>query len=711
MRTPHPFDWILLGTVLLLSPERTSARDADPPDSLEAPDPRMEEIVVTGTRIPARLIDVPYAMERVTMAEQPFGRKVGVDDVLDEVPGLFLQSRYGNHDVRISIRGYGSRSNTGIRGVRILLDGIPESEPDGQTRIEAIDFQAVGTIEIVKGNASSVYTNAPGGVINFISDVGFPKSSFVSFNQFGSFDLRQNGFKSGIRTDRYGLLTTYSYHHAEGYREHSDDYWHIANTALEINPHDTATLRIYGYLADGRIRLPGSLTREQFAADPLQANERDVARDTKRISRKGRLGLRYGSEVGEDEVEVTAYATMKYFERTAATYRVINRDGLGASARYVHRREWLGRRNELSGAVDWFYQYGPIQAYENINGRKSDILLGLTDEKIGNTGFYVASSFDLVPDRLSLLLTARYDHVFFEAKNQILEVQNATRTFDDFTPKAALNLKLTPRIAVYTSYGTGFDTPAGNELDNFPTSSDPNALLNPDLQPQKSRNFELGVRGSVARLSSAILKRCSFGASFFALRVEDEIVPFDVFGDAFFRNSAATDRHGLEVGLDATVVEGLQFRGAYTFSDFTYDEYAAGTVGIDSLGNIVIAGDDFSGNEVPSVPKHNLSLSLAYEREIARRVTGFAKVHYSATGGMYPDDANTERTDGYQIVDPTVGMDAAIGPLSLQVSAGVNNLFDETYVGFVNINSATREFYEAGEPRSGYVALNLGGRF
>jgi iron complex outermembrane receptor protein len=533
----------------------------------------------------------------------------------------------------------------------------------------------------------------------------------VSFNQFGSHDLRQNGFKAGVRTEDYGLLTTYSYHNAQGYRAHSDDYWHIANTAVEVNRSRKSTLRLYGYLVDGRLRLPGSLTRAQFDEDPLQANPRDVARDTKRITKKGRLGVRFTSEIGDDELELTSYGTTKYFERTAGTYRLFNRDGFGASARYVHRREILGRKNELSGAVDWFYQYGPIQAYENLNGRKGDILLSLIDERIGNTGFYVANSIDLLPRRLSLLLTGRYDHVAFETRNQLLAVQNGRRSFEDFTPKAALNLKLTPEIAVYTSYGAGFDTPAGNELDNFPTSSNPNLVINPDLDPQHSRNFELGVKGSVARNAAAAFRRLTFGAAFFAIRVEDEIVPFDVFGDVFYRNAAVTNRKGLELGLDAEIVEGLRFKGAYTLSDFSYDEYSAGTVVIDSLGNFVLATDDFSGNTVPSVPKNNLSVSLAYEHGLSERVTGFAKVRWSATSGMYVDDANSARTDRYELLDPLAGVDVVLGSMNLRLSGGVNNALDQTYVGFVNINSTSGEFYEAGEPRNWFAGADLGRRF
>jgi len=706
---------IIAIALLTLAADSASAQTAPAPPPPPAPADsivQVDAIVITGTRTKKKIIDVPYAMERVEMADHKYDRKVTIDDVLSDIPGLFLQSRYGNHDVRISMRGFGSRSNTGIRGVRILLDGIPESEPDGQTRIEAIDFQSLGSIEVVKGNASSLYTNAPGGVINFISDVSFPRSHAVTFNQFGSFGLRQNGFKTGLRTERYGFLTTYSYHNAEGYRAHSQDYWHILNSALEINAKQNATLRIYLYVADGLIKLPGSLTKEEFDADPRQAYARDAARDTKRITRKGRLGLRYETLLGaDDEFELTTYASIKYFERTAATYRLFNRDGLGGSARYVARGRLFDKRNEFSVGGDWFYQYGPIQEYENIAGVKSDILLGLTDERIGNTGFYVQNSLTLVPGKLDLLLTGRYDNVLFDTRNQILEVQSAKRRFEDFTPKAALNYKLTPKIALYTSFGLGFDTPAGNELDNFPTSSDPNTLVNPDLDPQHSKNFEIGVKGSVVPATASLLKGATFGATFFASNVEDEIVPFDVFGDVFFRNSAVTRRKGIELGLDAQMSHGVRARGAYTYSDFDYDEYTAATIEFNDQGNIVTSTADFSGNTVPSVPRHNLAVSVACERRLAANAVGFVKTSFTHVSGMFVDDANSDETEGYSLVDPLAGVDLALGGVDLLISGGVNNVFDEEYVGFVNINATSKNFYEAGEPRNYYGGINLGRRF
>ena len=169
---------------------------------------QMEEIMVTGTRVEQKIIDIPFSVQRIDQSAWVASRKLGINDVLPTVPGLFLQSRYGNHDVRVTIRGFGSRSNTGIRGVRILLDGIPESEPDGQTRIEAIDFTSIGRIEIVKGNSSSLYTNAPGGVINFLTDKYFLRTFVLSENEFGSFDTWKNGIKVGVNSTDTRFMVT-----------------------------------------------------------------------------------------------------------------------------------------------------------------------------------------------------------------------------------------------------------------------------------------------------------------------------------------------------------------------------------------------------------------------------------------------------------------------------------------------------------------------
>lgn len=701
---------VMLASNNIFSQEIEQADTTIQYQTLEIPEYELDDVVVTGSRVNKKIIDIPYPVVRINNSLFQYDRKVGVFDVLPSIPGMFLQSRYGNHDVRIAIRGFGSRSNSGIRGVRILLDDIPESEPDGQTRIEAIDFNSIGRIEIVKGNSSSLYTNAPGGVVNFINDVDFPRSFGVQFNQFGSFDLRRNGFKAGVRTDKYGFIATYSYQNYGGYRVHNNEYWHILNTVLEIHPGDNTSLKILGYFVDGLVKLPGSLTKEEFEEDPYQSDQRQVDRDSKRLSTKGRLGVRFNTKFGgslNNEIEITAYGTIKSFDRPSRIYRIINRNGLGLTTRYTNRTNISGLQNEFSIGADIFLQPARIETYANINGQKGDQLIQLQDEGINNTGFFVSDNFELLKDKMFVLLSGRYDYVSYNLTEETLPSRTDERTFNAFTPKIALNYKFNPHIAVYTSFGLSFDSPAKNELDPF----DPADLYNPELKAQESKNFELGIKGNIISYDAQYFRNILFEATLFNINIDNEIVPFEVLGDVFFRNAAATNRLGVELGTQLEVIEGLQFILSYTYSNFTYSSYSAKTIETDSTGNLVELEKDFSDNIVPSVPEHNIYISLAYSYPFTLNTNGFIKCSYMGVTGLWVDDANSDKTDAYNLLNSVMGFDMKFGNFNLLLSAGINNIFDLVYVGFTNTNSADKRFYEAGAPRNYFASLNLGYTF
>ncbi|RMG32759.1 MAG: TonB-dependent receptor, partial [Methanobacteriota archaeon] len=490
-----------------------------------------EEVVVTATRYEKKIIDIPYPVTFFDNVDFQYSRKVSVNDVLSSVPGVLLQSRYGNHDVRISIRGFGSQSNSGIRGVRILLDGIPESEPDGQTRIEAIDFNSVGRIEIVKGNLSSLYTNAPGGVVNFLNDIYFPRSFVVSFNDFGSFDLRRNGFKMGIRTKDYAYLLTYSYHNYKGYREHSEDFWHIVNSVLDVPLTDQSQLQLLGYYVNGLIRLPGSLTKEEFEKDPFQAPERETKLDYRRVSKKGRVGIRYHTYLDDrrnKELQLTLYGTIKQFDRPSTSYKIITRYGLGGRFHFLLKSEFFGKRNEFSIGGDMLHQTGPVEKYDNIAGSKGDILKSITNSIVANRGFFIQNSLTLWEDRLDMLFTGRYEKISVKTEDRLQAVRSDEVNFEDFTPKIGLIYKFTPSIALYGSYGQSFNVPAKNELDN-PPSFDPNdpyigKHLNHHLNPSRAQNSEIGLKMSLRRKNSTFFSRIRSEITFFNYHIKDEIV-------------------------------------------------------------------------------------------------------------------------------------------------------------------------------------------
>lgn len=700
------------GLTLLLFQQNSFSQTADSiarsADTLVS---ELDEVVITGTRISKKIIDIPYSVVRMNYLDYRYDRKVGSSDMLSGVPGLFLQSRYGNHDVRFSIRGFGSRSNSGIRGIRILLDDIPESEPDGQTRIEAIDFNSIGRIEIVKGNASSLYTNAPGGVANFINDIGFHRSSITQFNQFGSFGLYRNGFKAAVRTKNYGLLTTYSYQNYDGYREHNSEYWHILNMVLETTPSDNTSLKVLGYFVDGMIKLPGSLTKQEFDADPWQSDQRSIDRDEKRITTKGRLGIRFNASFGDTvvnhEIEFTSYGTIKYFERTYGQYRIINRYGLGASLKYINKINIRGRTNEFLVGTDILSQPARMEYYENISGMKGDQIYQLESESIDNTGFYFSDNFEILKKKLFILLTGRYDNIVYHLREETLPSRDDRKRFHAFTPKMALNYKISPWMSLYSSFGLSYDSPANNEME----SPYPAYIYNADINAQESLNFEIGIKGNRLNPEADVFRKILFEATAFHINVNNEIVPYEILGDVFFRNAAETQRMGLELGTRLEILRDLNFQFSYTFSHFIYQSYLARTIELDSLNNFIEKDEDFSGNIVPSVPKHNVYLALSYSHKIYSRLNGFAKLSYMGISGLWVDDANTDKTDGYHLLNTVLGLDLNLGDFNMMVSGGLDNILDEIYVGFTNTNSANKRFYEAGGPRSFFLSVNFGYSF
>lgn len=670
-----------------------------------------QEIIITGTRTLRKIIDIPYSVERLDKKEIERSSGIGINALFGSIPGIFTQSRYGNHDVRISIRGFGSRSNTGIRGVRILQDDIPESEPDGQTRIEAIDFNALGSIEIVKGNSSSLYTNAPGGVVNFKSDLGFNKTFLTLHNEFGSYGLRQNGLKAGIITNDMRFLLSYSYRNYDGYRAHSQEYQNITNAALQTYMSNNTTVTILLNSAIGLIKLPGSLKKSEYVLDPNMANAQDVSRDSKRFSRKGRLAVRVNSFFGKhnnNEIEFTGYGAIKDFDRVARTYRLFSRYGIGGSFRYINRSEIGSFFNEFSLGSDVYYQTGPISEYNNINGTKGDQLVAQSDETISNFGFYFQDQISVIKNKLDLLLTGRYDKVMFKSNDLLLAIKNSERTFDKFTPKFAINYKFTNMLAAYASFGLGFDTPAGNEMDNFPFSTDGGqGLLNPDLKPQTSKNFELGFKGNIFSEKRNFFNNIFLELTGYYLIIDDEIVPFVVDNTVYYRNAAKTDRKGIEFGLKTEVIKGLTFRSAYTFNDFIYDNYNALT--IDANGNQ--STKIYNGNVVPSVPKHNISVDLMYDYNFTKNVRGFVKGNYSYIDKMFVNDANTENAESYILLNSLIGVDVSYKGFSLLANIGINNITDKQYVAFININDANGRYYESGPKRNFFGTLNLGYNF
>jgi iron complex outermembrane recepter protein len=303
--------------------------------------------------------------------------------------------------------------------------------------------------------------------------------------------------------------------------------------------------------------------------------------------------------------------------------------------------------------------------------------------------------------------------VLFDIRNQLLQSQNTFRKFQDVTPKAALNYKITPSFALYGSYGYSFDSPAGNELDDYPRPYDPFysiKLINPDLNAQESLNMEVGAKGFLLSDSKEFINSLYFDLSLFNTIIKNEIVPFEVLGEYYFRNSAKTNRRGIELGLTTGFLKRFNWSLAYTYNNFNYSDYSALAISFEG-GDIISSEKDYSGNIVPSVPEHLISNELGYNFNLFSRTNMFLKLNHMYVSSMYMDDANSDRTKSYSLINSALGFEFKFNRFNILLTGNLNNITDELYVGFININSATRRFYEPGEPRSFYSTLRFNYNF
>lgn len=663
-----------------------------------------EEMVITGSRYLKKIIDVPYSIYRVERKELDYGRKISARDVLADVPGLFLQSRFGNNDIRISIRGFGTRSNSGIRGVRILQDGIPETETDGESVIDAVDFSSLGGVEVVKGNQSVLYSNATGGVINFLSDFSFQKTYFASYNQFGRFGNRQNGLKVGVKEDNYRFFMSYNYTNIDGFRDHSSQYTNLVNGIFSGLLGAKSTIDVLFNYVNGLNRLPGSLTEAQYNENGNQARDIAISQDFRRDTKKGRLGLRYRTYFGKgdnNELEITGFSGLKDLIKTDdITYQMSTRYTVGSYARWTNKSQYKNHNNDFTLGVDYQHQSGPVTEFNNIGGNRDLTISGQFEDISDNIGAYFQDQVNLLPEKMDLYFAGRYDRIEYSKSNlQFSGMRDTIRVFEHFTPKVALNYKLTPTIALYTTYGLGFDTPILTELENI---THVGSLLNPILEPSKTYNFEFGIKGNLRNTKGEFMKKMYFEATVFNYEIHDDIVPYTIDNLTYYRTATHTNRKGLELGIMTEPVDRVELSVNYVFTHFKYKDYK--TLTNTPEGTTLV---DYTDHFVPSYPQHIVNFVLNYEWYISKNLNGLLQFDCDYVAKMYVDDDNIKSTGAYFYSNPLAGLSFTYENLNILAFAGAYNLFNKKYVGYVNINDYYGRYYNTGEPRNIYGGVHI----
>jgi len=636
-------------------------------DAGEAAD---EQIIVTATRIDKPLDQVPAAVTVVGQDEIQLNRQqLALDESLARVPGVFMQARYNfARDVRVSIRGFGARANFGIRGVKIVVDGIPETLPDGQGGVDGIDLAATSQIEVLRGPSASLWGNASGGVISVTSEPP-PEEGFSEVRlSGGEYDFQKLQFKTGAQGETLGYLISLTDSEYQGYRAHSL----MENTQLtgRFNVdlgNDRSLISVLSYTDQPTSDDPGALNATDAALNPRRAWTSNVTFDAGESQEKTRLGLVYNMGLGDGQtLQARSFVVDREFETFLPTMDSANVDldssFIGAGVSYTRTGMLGSRQNSLVIGVDLEQQDDDRRRFDNLNGVRGPMDFD-QNESVESFGLFVQDDLTLT-DSLTLTAGLRLDEIEYGVTDYFLADGNdsGTVSVDDVSPMLGVSAVVTERLNVYGTYSTAFEAPTTTEF-NLPDGT--SGGFNASLEPQQARNLEVGVRGRIGGDTS-------YEVAVFDIKVEDELVQLEtpVAQRFYFVNAAQSTRQGVEFSLTSQITDLITAVVSYTYSDFEFDRF------VDDSSN-------YSGNVIPGVPENLFFGELIYHDPGGL----FAALDVVRVGDQYAENANNVVVDAYTVANLRVGYDHETGSMTISPFIGINNVFDESYPGDVRINA------------------------
>ncbi len=703
--------------LVLAWPTRSAQAQASKPVTREdSARTKLEEVTIMATRSPIPLMRAPLAVTIVGPQQLRTTRGYGLDEVLSLVPGVFAQSRSGNQDVRITIRGFGARgagdrSNAGTsRGIRVLLDGIPETEPDGRTAFDGIDLALAERIDVVRSNASALWGNAAGGMINVSTLPSFTSSQLGAEQQFGSFGLKREVLRFGVGSDGIKFSSSFVHSDFDGWRVGSNSRRSILNANLTSQSSQGTRVGVFATATNNLFYIPGPLTQAQVDADPQQANPTYFARRERRYNRVGRLGATLAHEISPNHtISGMVFVNPKFLQRSErGTFRDFTRYHTGANIQYTGTGKLTERvRSHFSAGIDDAYQDGAILFYGlTTGGERAGDLRDNKREGANNFGVFAQEQLDL-GDKVSVTLGGRYDDIHYISRSFITPELNDQRSFRRVSPKLGLLYRLGSSHTLYANFGGGVEAPAGNETDPASTfGQDLVYGINPLLDPILSTTFEVGTKHIVA--GSGFVQSLSYDIAAYQTNVKNEIVPYR--GGRFYFTAGEARRRGLEIGANVFATHGLSLETALTLSSNTYQEYRVDSVHYDPTLDGHFA--DYAGNKIVGVPGMYGSAVIGFA---PAELKGFGlKFGVTRVGEYFADDANVVSVPSYTILNATISLNRII---SVANSVGIrgflsfNNLTDTRYIGSAFLNpdvvGGVPVAFEPGLPRSMTVSLAL----
>lgn len=686
----------------------------------------MSPVVVTATRNAQSSFDLPVAIDVVEQKDIRDGQlQMTLSESLIRVPGITAQNRTNqSQDPQISSRGFGSRSSFGVRGIRVYVDGIPLTMPDGQGQPGVVDLSIIKNIEVMRGPFSALYGNSSGGVIQMFTQDAPPTPEVGATTMFGSYNTKRQVMFATGQAENVEYLLNISNFETDGYRDRSAGDKQAATAKFRINLDEDTKLTALVNWFDQKAQDPLGLTRQVAFSDPKSAGVGAVVSNTRVERSHTQVGFNLEHVLNaNNQVTLMSYAgvrdNLQYLALPAslpvnANGRAseISREFYGADIRWDNKGDIFQMPYQFSAGLT----YG--RSVDNRTDTNADFGIKRPTNVLNNANFglnrqeqNIAYNFDqylqarLTPlNNIDLHAGIRRTRVNLEVKDDFIAGTSANGDnsgnvdYEKTTPVLGAVWKVTPAFNVYANYGRGFETPSFLEA-GFATTA-PNSTPNLDLKPSQSRNYEIGAKAFLSDNTQA-------NVTLYKVMTEDEIVTSDnASGRTSFTNADKTKRTGLEFSIDSRFDNNISLFGSYALLNAKFENGYSSTRTVPMVGVVTSVVD--AGNRIPGTYRSQVYGEVAWKYQPLGFSTAFEARHNSK---VYVDDVNSDIAPSYTIFNIRAGFQQRVANWQFSEYLRVENIGDKDYIGSVRINDGNARFFEPAAGRNYLLGLSASYRF
>jgi len=644
-------------------------------DSIQIID--LENVVVKSTKINTTQKQAPLSVTLKSFSEdRNFSSQSSFSDFIKNTPGVFTTSSNNfSQDMRISIRGFGARSAFGIRGIKLIVDGIPETTPDGQSQLDNLPLGLISNIEILRGPNANLYGNSSGGVIS-INTLTNPNDKFYRTSGiFGAYQYQSIQRTRVLDWKNSNLIIHYDKRRSNGYRDQSNYKTSIMNLKY-INELDLNNKIVWqiNYTDSPYAYDPGGLKLSEVEDNRRQARKNNIDYDTYEKVKHLKTGVSWNYKKSDNSFfdSYFFYQKRDFYSKLPFNFGgiiSIDRDYYGLGTKFTRNKNLENRNNTFVMGIDHLSQSDDRKRFKNNFGLKGDTTLSQM-ENFDTTGIYLVSQTNY-NSGLLLRYGIRYDinSIGIDSNNKV--------NLDKINPSVGLSYAFNSSDNIFFSFGTSFETPTLNELSNNPDGSG----FNKDLKSNNAVNYEIGWRKSLSNIA--------FEAVAYITNSDNEILPYEIElfpGKNFYRNVGSTLRQGIELS-SAFSFRGGMFNLNYTLSKNRFKDF-------------ILDGNDLSENLIPGIPSQMLDLEVLFK--LSKKSTLI--LTNRLIGERYADNLNETLVSSYNIFNVKYSKEIL---KNSEFSLGANNLFNQDFYDNIRINAFGKRYYEPAPKRNFYFGINF----